>query len=181
MSNENEREFWLAGGNDLAKAKTFIAERGEAIAQMQIVAKAYGGIPISNGRSIQGLCFEGDQAPTGWIEKGRCEGRPFFMPKKASKTMRAIADELSRPRLKGAIDFHSLMCGGNGGVMKSHDGPGFGMRILYTSWEWIEDTLILAVPISNDGKPTFQPNGSRLLRMSEYWALRETSGKSEAA
>lgn len=170
--SDQEREYWLAGGTDLERAKAFIAERGDAIAKMQLLAKSHGGIAISNGRRIAGLTFGGDAAPNGWVKKGVCEGKPFFLPKRSSKALRSIGDELAAVRMKGALEFHSLMCSGSGGTMKASDGPGFGMRVLYASWEWIDDELLLSVPIGSK----FTPDGSTKLAMSEYWAMKEKAG-----
>mgnify|MGYP000920180675 CR=1 FL=1 len=180
MSDDIEREFWLAGGADLEKAKAFIAERGAAIANMQIAAKAYGGTAVSNGYSITGLMFEGDTPPVGWSKKGDCDGKPFFLPKRTSKELRDIAAELAKHRMKGASGFHALMTSNpkNGGVMKPAAGGQFGMRLLYIIWEWIGDDLLLSVPTGED---VFTPNGSRKLAMSEYWAMREAAEKAVAA
>lgn len=179
MSSENEREYWIAGGADKEKAEAFIRERAAAqTAQIQVATK-YGGTAISAGSSIVGLMFDGDQKPAGWTKKGELDGRPYFMPMKITKALKAIYAELTEPRMKGASAFHSLLCAGNGGVMAQdqNHGRGWGMRILYSTWEFIGDTLLLCIPVGSD----FTPDGSRKLAMSEYWAMREAADKRAAA
>lgn len=168
--SENEREYWLAGGADKEKAEAFIRERVVAQHAQMEVAKKYGGTAVSAGSGIAGLMFEGDQKPNYWTKKGELEGRPYFMPMKTTKALKAIYSELTAPRMKGANAFHSLLCAGEGGVMaqdQSH--RGWGMRILYSTWVFIGETMLLAIPAGSK----FTPDGSRKLAMSEYWAMKE--------
>lgn len=163
----SEREYYLAGGSDLEKAIAFIEERNETSAKILELGKKYGGQPVTNGRLITGMLF--DKPPEGWTKKGTLEdGKPFYMPKRTSKALKAIHEDLRSVRMKSAPEFHDLFCKG-GGHIASGDGRGY--RILYTVWEWIGDTLLLSVPVGAD----FTPNGSRKLKMSEYWALKESA------
>lgn len=180
---ENEREFWLAGGEDKVKVEAFIREREEARNKMVEVAKRYGGDAIGNGHSIVGLAFPDDTAPTSWTRKGSADvggkSRPYFLPKKNSAANREARAEITAVRMKGARDFHAMLFPGSGGVMAGASGRGWGFRILYSTWEFAGDNLLLAIPLE-EGKSNFKPNGSRLLKMSEYWALVEAA-KGEAA
>ncbi len=163
----SEREYYLAGGEDLAKANAFIEERNKASDEINEIAKKYGGEAVINGRIILGLTLP--EKPEGWTQKGIIEGKPYYMPKRTSKALKAIHEDLRSVRIQGAMEFHSLFCR-DGGKMIARDDGGFGTRILFTVWEWVGDTLLLSVPVGAD----FTPNGSRKLKMSEYWALKET-------
>lgn len=180
--SDQEREFWLAEGEDKVRAQAFIKERVDAFKAMEVIVKDLGADnSVTRGGSIAGLSFPGDQCPAGWREVTRMQDgdryRPYFMPKRTSKALKEICKKLSSVHAKSAGQFTGHM--GGRSVMKA--GDGHGMRILYMSWDFIGETLLLSVPISDNGTPCFTPNGSRRLAMSEYWAMREAAEKSEAA
>lgn len=161
---ESDREYWIAGGEDLERARAFIAERETGFALMNETAAKHGGKPVHNGRGIVGLTFDGS-APDGWIRKGYVSGKAYFMPKRDSAARKAIAKELASVRINDASGFHSLFSK-TGGVMKA---AGSGVAIHYIVWDWAGDQILLSVPTGSD----FQPTGSTPLKMSEYWALKE--------
>lgn len=163
--DEQEREYYVAGGDDLEKAMAFIHERTAAHKAMDAVAAKYGGTAVTNGRFLCGIAM--DSPPPGWKKAGDVKGRPFYLPKKTTKALKAQYQEIIGTRVKGAVEFSSLF--NFGGVFKDGHTSGGPMRILHMSWEWVGDTLLLSVPIGGG----FVPNGSRLLKMSEYWAMKE--------
>lgn len=176
--SDQEREYWLAGGEDKAKAEAFIAEREADFRAMADITKEFGADnSVTRGSALAGLSFAGDQCPVGWREVARMRDgdkmRPYFMPKRTSKALKEIARKIGSVHAKGASQFTGHM--GGHSVMKS--GDGLGMRILYMSWEFVGDDLLLSVPVGDTG---FKPNGSRKLAMSEYWAMREAAAKAAA-
>lgn len=180
---DNEREYWLAGGEDKVKALSFIKERGEALVAMTHLAKKYDGEQfVTRGPCISGLCFCDDTPPDGWREEGKMtiggKYRPFFFPTKKTKALKAVASDLRSVRAGGASEFSSFMGGPT--VMRSC--AGLGMRILYMAWEYCGDDLLLTVPLGEDqASSDFAANGSRKLAMSEYWAMREAADKKATA
>jgi len=163
--SEQEREYYVAGGDDLEKARAFVAEREAAHKAMDAMAAKYGGTAVTNGRFLCGIAM--DAPPPGWKKAGDVKGQLFYLPKKTTKALKAQYQEIIGVRVKGAVEFSSLFK--LAGVMKdgrTYNGP---IRILHMSWEWVGDTLLLSVPIGSG----FVPNGSRLLKMSEYWAMKE--------
>lgn len=162
---EAEREYYIAGGNDLAKAQAFIEARKSAFAEMDRVAKELGGEAVHNSRVIIGLVFPADP-PSGWTRRGSVEGKPYYLPKKVSRSLKEAASKLASATVPSIHKFHALFSK-EGGVMK--EGSGLGMRVLYISWEYLGDKLLLSVPIGSD----YQPDGSEPLKMSEYWSLKE--------
>ncbi len=170
-----EREYWLAGGADLEKAKAFIENRHAALVAMTKLAKKHGADQYAvRGPFISGLFFPDDKAPAGWRDLGSMtiEGRyrPFFFPSKRTKALKEIAKELTSIRAGGAYEFSHHM----NGPTAVRSGDGRGMRMLYTSYEWIGDDLLITVPLAEDERESsFKPDGSRKLAMSEYWAMKE--------
>lgn len=87
--SDQEREYWLAGGEDKVKAEAFIKERGDAFVEMRKKAEGYGADNfVTRGSGIAGLCFPSNDCPTGWREVTRMtigdKHRPLFMPKRTS-------------------------------------------------------------------------------------------------
>ncbi len=75
---------------------------------MDDVAEKHGGKAVHQGGMIAGLVL--DKPPAGWSKKGSIEGKSYFFPKRTSNALRAIARELTTPRIKGAREFHSVFC-----------------------------------------------------------------------
>lgn len=179
--SDQEREYWLAGGDDKTKAEAFIKERGDALVAMADIAKRHGGDEfVTRGSTIAGLCFPTDECPAGWREVTRMtfgdRRRPVFMPKRTTKALKAICADLASVHAKGAGHFTSHM----GGKSTMKAGDGLGMRIMYMSWEFIGDVLLLSVPVSDGETSGFASEHSRKLAMSEYWAMREAAEKAAA-
>jgi hypothetical protein len=166
---DNEREYYVACGEDLEKAVDFISRRQAASDAMISLARELGGkSSASNGWSMGGVIFEGEP-PTGWILKGYTrENEPFYLPRKTTKEGRELAKRITDIRMPNMYDFHA-MYDKNGGVDRGSAGYGKGQRVLYISWEYVGGCLLLSVPIGS----TYKPNGSRKIKMSEYWAMKE--------
>ena len=164
---ENEREYYLAGGADLEKLKGFIEKRSAAFKLMAETAAKYGGKAVHNGVRVTGLLFDGN-APAGWTPRGSFGVGKFYLPKRDSAERKAAATELENVQLPCGFELHSLFSK-DGGVMKEGEGKGFGMRLLFISYEDVAGELLLSIPTGCD----FTPDGSGPLKMSEYWALKE--------
>jgi len=170
----NERDYYIADGDDLDRAEAFIAKREEAFDAMTTLAQKHGGRAIHNGQLIIGLAFDGEP-PEGWKYRGDCDGKPYYFPKQTTKEARRLVKELQSVRAGDAWAFHNLFCKDGGTRAGPGDRP-WSTRIIFTIWERIGGALILSVPSASDFKPT----GSRKLRMSEYWTLREAVETAEA-
>lgn len=176
---DQDREYWIADGEDRVKVEAFISAREEARNQMLEIAKRYGAEHSAmRGGRLAGLAFEGDKCPKGWREVSSLQFgdryRPVFYPKRTTKALKAIDADLSSTRVNGALEFTSYM----GGRSAVKTGDGQSMRILHMSWEFVGDTLLLSVPTSDDpAKPCFASTSSRKLTMSEYWGMREAADK----
>ena len=113
--------------------------------------------------------------PRGWKYLGHCDGSPYYFPKRTTKENRALAKELQSIRAGDSWAFHRLFCK-DGGTPAGPGSKPWSTRIIFTVWEHVGGALILSVPAASD----FKPNGSRKLKMSEYWALREAVETAEA-
>lgn len=164
---QNEREYYVAGGADLEKLKGFIENRSAAFKRMAETAAKYGGKAVHNGVRVTGILFDGN-APAGWTPRGSFGVGKFYLPKRDSAERKAAATDIGNVQLPGAFELHSLFSN-DGGVMKTGEGQGFGMRLLFISYEDVAGTLLLSIPTGCD----FTPDGSEPLKMSEYWALKE--------
>lgn len=164
---DSEREYFIAGGKDLEIAKSFI-EKYQALSDAQAeFAHVRGGKAVGQGGYFSGIIFPNGE-PIGWVKKGECEGVAFFRPARRKGELKQTSDAMDALRVPGCREFHREICGTHSGVIAGPHPKG-GARILYASWEWAGETMILSIPVGAG----FAPDGSTPLKMSEYWALRE--------
>lgn len=172
---EHACEYWLALGEDRAKADAFMTEAKEASDAVMAAVREVGGDGyVTRGGLCSGVTFSGGKRPEGWKEVtamtiGNAWRRLYF-PKASTKELKAIAAKLQATRIKGGHDLGRLM--GSRSVMKA--GEGGSMTIMSIGAERIGGHIVLSVPTTEPGKTSaFVSDVSRKLRMSEYWLLRE--------
>lgn len=172
---EQEREYWIVGGDDLVKVKEFLDEREKAGDAIRGLSKKYGAdkILMAHGK-IQALMFPDDKKPEGWRLLGTeyIDGkrRPYFFPSRKTTALKAVASELTSVRQKGSRDLTALLAATT--VLRG--GVTGGMRFLYVGWEYIGDDLLISIPLAEGERASdWKSAGSRRLAMSEYWAMKE--------
>lgn len=180
---ENDREYWLALGEDRAKADAFMTEASEAADAIAAIVHELGGDEyVTRAGLCAGITIPGDKCPDGWKEVtamtiGKAWRKVYF-PKAATKSLLNVAAKLQSVRIKSGRDLGRLM--GSRSVMKA--GEGGSMAIMSIGAERIGGHIVLSVPTTEPDKPpAFVSDVSRKLRMSEYWLLHEANEAGEGA
>ena len=184
----NERDYYIAGGNDLAKVNE-ILDFNKAISEhWNVLQEKYGQL-IQSGGSIVGIVYKEGQAPKNWRKVGVwCDEDiseeisdeqvlDYYYPKRLKSNKEIIA-ELSAHKQKTSYDLHSQFLNDGGTIYPPIPGSKrYGMRLLFIGVDTIGDKTILSVP----NKSEFKPDGSIKLKMSQYYALVEEQEEKEAA
>lgn len=166
---ENDRRFYRVGDGPVMDVIRE-AERGHKafLETLELLAKEFGGDAwVIGSRWFAGIAFHG-HVPAGWRKP---KSKEYSVPDKRVKAGRDLDARFRKlPQGVDGRSFSSMLhCAGLGDFM--HWGGGF---VRWTTFERFGDTTILSVPAQCNVEP---PNCTEL-KMSEYWAIRESAKES---
>lgn len=169
-----EYRYYLAGGESEQKVREFFKRRADIHDQIIALGKELGGTPIANGRTVSGFAF--DECPDGWRKAGWTpKGGDYFLPVRRSKAGKELYKRIEAFRIPDAHEIHSMFSN-DGGVWGEMSVRG-GFPIYYITAEISKGKVIIHVPEKSD----LEPPESKLLKNSEYWAIKEQAKETAAA
>lgn len=156
-----ERKYFLVlpSGKSAEIVKIISDEHKAAHDQAQKILDECGGSGFyRNSTRVTGIIFE--QAPThGWLKK---DG--YYSPDRRTASGKKLWRNISSVKFPDSIRFNSLL----GADWVIVEGNKFGLASL----EHIGGDAIIGIPVSDKGE-YFIPPDCKLLKMSEYYALKE--------
>jgi hypothetical protein len=168
-----ERKYYLVepNGKSMEAIKEWQRLSREAWANADALTKEYGAKPeILKGREdIHGFIFEHDPGRA-WKPVSGHKG--CYAPDKRIKEGKEIAKKLNAIKFPGTRAFSNLIGGGFFIIVS-------GGRWASISFETIGEAYVISVPVGAipSSEEEFIPPDARLLKMSEYYAIKEAAAE----
>jgi hypothetical protein len=166
------KSYWIVEGEAVSALDALGARCADNTAAMSELAESVGAksevfVDRGNGRLVG---FEFESVPAGWVEHRRI--KKCFVPSSRMKGGKTLLQKMKAigPAFCSAELGRAML-----GTAMARDGD----RMFYAGLDVIGDLRIVVASSSKDWKPV---PGLRLLRDSEYWALKEAAAakKTEA-
>lgn len=169
-----ERKYYLAepDGKSMAAIKEWLRLRDEAVVKVEELTKAFGAKPeiLRGNETIHGFVFDNDP---GRAWKPIRDHKNCYAPDKRHKEGKLIAKQIDAIRIPHNRVLAELIGGGFLVVCGNFWGS--------ISFQTSGDNYILSVPIPDKTENEFIPPDARLLKMSEYHAMKEAAEEAQKA
>jgi hypothetical protein len=168
-----ERKYYLVkpDGKSMKAIKEWQRLSHEASEKANAITKELGAKPeiLRNSENILGLIFDHDPGRI-WkpVKQYGEKGKNCYYPDKRIKEGRALAKRLNAIRLPGTHTFANLIGGGFFIVTDSRHWASI-------SFHSIGENYIISVPIAEKKEDAFIPPDTTLLKLSEYYAMKEAA------
>lgn len=165
--NAIEYRHYVAGAEILASFDAFKAARKDTLERRLKWARQWNSKPVSMGNWLVGITGNDNPGPDWNPAKDKLDGSTWFRPNKRRNGGKEIDRAMSDFRMADWIlpNFHAEIV----------SAPNVGKNscyLCYHTWSHIGGVLVVGIPEQSKWTP---PDDSRLLKMSEYYAMKEAA------